>query len=221
MVWLVIPLFLLLLFLIFFLVGYFSTPTVQENKVTQSIAITLTKEKRYDLWNFLFHWMKVKFNWRNFRTIVLVLLTFGPLFIATHPYTIIDYSRFLLITITIAIILSLIVYFKTKPDSIKMFGYACTIVVYTYMSVKAIDIYADKTTPSLYIGTITSKMTNKYYQKGHEYTSYILAVRAPDGNIRYVEVMEKFYQSISENNLVKMRERNGAIGLRWVEDIKK
>ena len=53
----------------------------------------------------------------------------------------------------------------------------------------------------------------------HEYTSYIIGVRAPDGNIRYVEVIENFYTSITENDKVKVRERNGAIGLRWVEDI--
>ncbi|MFH0710235.1 MAG: hypothetical protein V2A75_08515 [Pseudomonadota bacterium] len=221
MVWLIIPLFLLLIFLIFFLIGYFSTPTVQDNKVTQSIATSLKKEKGYDVWNFLFHWMKAKFNWHNLRIGVVILLTFSPLFIATHPYTIIDYNRFLSITITIAIILSLIVYFKIKPDTLNMLGYAGAIVVYIYMSVKAIDIYADKTVPSLYIGTVTSKTTNKYYQKGHEYTSYILGVRAPDGDIRYVDVIEKFYNSIDENYQVQMCERNGAIGLRWIEDIKK
>lgn len=221
MVWLVIPLFLLLLFLIFFLVGYFSTPTAQDNKVSQSIITTLKKEKQYDVLNFLFHWMKGKFNWNNFRIGVLILLTFSPLFIATHPFTIIDNNRFLSITITIAIILSLIVYFKTKPDTLNMLSYAGAIVVYTYMSVKAINIYADKTVPSVYIGTVVSKESHKYHRKSHEYTSYIIGVRAPDGNIRYVEVIEKFYTSIIENDLVKMRERNGAIGLRWIEDIKK
>lgn len=221
MVWLVIPLFLLLIFLIFFLIGYFSTPTIQDNKVTQSIATTLKKEKRYDVWNFLFHWMKAKFNWHNFRIGVVILLTFSPLFIATHPYTIIDNNRFLSITITIAIILSLIVYFKIKPDTLNMLGYAGAIVVYTYMSVKAINIYADKTIPSVYVGAVVSKESHKYHRKSHEYTSYIIGVRAPDGNIRYVEVIEKFYTSIIENDLVKMRERNGAIGLRWIEDIKK
>ena len=218
--WLVVPLLLLLIFLVFFLIGYFSTPKAQDNNVTQSIATTLKKEKRYDMWNFLFHWIKAKFNWHNFCIGIVVFLTFSPLFIATHPYTIIDYNRFLSITIAITIILSIVIYFKIKPDKLNMLGYVGAIAVYTYMSVKAIDIYADKSTPSVYIGTVTSKMTNKYYQKGHEYTSYILGVRSPDGNVRYVEVIENFYIFINENDKVKMRERNGAIGLRWVEDIR-
>jgi hypothetical protein len=220
MVWLIIPLFLLLIFLIFFLIGYFSTPTVQDNKVSESITTSLKKEKRYDMWNFLFHWMKAKFSLHNFLIGIAILVTFSPLFMATHPYTIIDYNQLLFITVVITILFSLITYFKIKPDVPNMLGYILAITVYTYMSIKAINIHADKTAPSLYVGTVVSKESYKYHRKGHEYTSYIIGVRAPDGNIRHVEVIEKFYASLDKNDQVKMRERNGAIGLRWIEDIK-
>jgi len=220
MVWLVFPLFLLVLFLIFFLIGYFSTPTDQDKKITKTIITSLKKDRQYDLRSFLFHWVKAKFNWNNFLLGVAVLLTFVPLMIVTHAYTIIDYDRFIFITIALSIMLSIVIYFKIKPDILNMLGYVIAVTVYTYLSIKAINIYADKTAPSLYIGTVVSKESYKYHRKSHEFTSYILRVRASDGNIRYVEVVEKFYDSLDKNDQVKMRERNGAIGLRWIEDVK-
>jgi hypothetical protein len=219
--WLILPLFLLALFLIFLLIGYFSTLTAQDNQVSKNIATSLKKDKKYDIWNFLFHLMKSKFNFKNFLIGLAIFLTFSSLFILTHIYTIIDYDRFLIITIVISISLSLFVYFKLKPDVLNMLGYILAITVYTYMSIKAINIHADKTVPSFYIGTVVAKEINKYHQRGHEFTSYYVGVRAPDGNIRYIEVRENFYTSLTENDKVKMRERNGAIGLRWIEDIKK
>ena len=88
------------------------------------------------------------------------------------------------------------------------------------MSVKAINIYTDKTAHFVHSGTVVSKESHKYHRKSHEFTFYILGICASDNSIRYVEVIEKLYDSLDENDQVKIRERNGSLGLRWIEDIK-
>ena len=215
----VLPLLLLIIFVFFLLVGYFSSPNTTDRKITESIMVTLKKDQQDSLFYFLIHWIRSKYNWRLFYVSVVVFLTLTPLLFLTLPYSIVDFDQLILLTIFVSLILVIIGYFRVKLKILNMLGYTFPIAIYTFLVLKAINIYADDTAPNVFIGNIVSMTTHTYMVKATNYTSYVIEVVSSDEKNRVINVRVDLFSSLKKNSRIKVSEKEGAFGIRWIKNI--